>query len=108
VAVGGRTRATVLESAANLDFRDISPSGAGALLDVHVSSDGVVTAVGSEGSVWERVGSTWRTLAGSPATTSDAMGVHVDGAGGIWVVGGHTSTTPWRDGFVWYYGAPQL
>lgn len=105
VAVGGRTRATVLESAGNADFRDISPGGAPAFFDVHVAPGGTVTAVGSAGSVWERRGSTWRSLIGTPTTSSDAVGVVVDSDGGIWVIGGHTTTTPYRDGFIWFIGS---
>jgi hypothetical protein len=105
IAVGGRTRATVLEDDGT-GFRDISPSGAPAFRDVHVDAAGVVTAVGEGGAVWERRGSTWRALLGTPDSVVDVLGVHVDSDGAIWAVGGEAATPPLRDGFVWRYRPP--
>ncbi len=105
IAVGGRTRATVLEDDGS-GFRDTSPSGAPAFFDVHVDAAGVVTAVGEGGAVWERRGSTWRALLGTPDSVVDVLGVHVDSQdGGIWAVGGEAATTPLRDGFIWRFAA---
>jgi len=105
VAVGGRSRASVLEDDGT-GFRDISPVGAPVFYDVHVSNDGLVTAVGGDGSIWERLGSTWRSTIDLPQTLGDVLAVHVAEDGQRWAAGGQWLTSPLRGGFVWSSAAP--
>jgi len=107
IGVGGFVEGRVLRLAAS-GVTDVSPIGASRLNGVWVHDDGVVTAVGSFGEVWERQGGdTWHRVT-IPDTVFDFHGVYAAPNGEVWAVGGQISTEPLRLGMLLHYGSQAI
>ncbi len=103
VAVGSLARASVIEASGGV-VSDVTPPDTKQLNGVWVEPDGIVTAVGVQGTVIERRGSVWKAPANLPDYRDDYQAVYVDPAGGVWAVGGALVVEPPREGVLLHYG----
>jgi hypothetical protein len=105
VAVGGFVTGIVLENDGTT-WRDASPQSSPGLIGVYQSPSGTL-AVGQEGSVFQRDGSTWSEVATGITIEQSLHSVWVDPSGGVWAVGGQVQTLPLIDGVMLYAGEQQ-
>lgn len=102
-AVGGTANGVILElSPGSQTWTDVSPQYAGLLAGVRGGERPV--AVGTRGSVYWRNSGTWEPDERAIPTYQDLHAVWTDPDGGVWTVGGHTSSAPLIQGVVVYDG----
>lgn len=102
-AVGGTANGVILElSPGSTTWTDVSPAYAGLLAGVRGGS--LPVAVGVRGSVYWRRDGVWEPDARPIPTYQDFHGVWTDPEGGVWAVGGHTSSSPLIQGVIGYSG----
>ncbi len=102
-AVGGTANGVILELApGSTTWTDVSPAYAGLLAGVRGGE--VPVAVGARGGVYWRQDGVWEPDIRPIPTYQDLHAVWTDPDGGVWAVGGHTSSAPLIQGVVVYTG----
>jgi hypothetical protein len=110
VAVGGFASGLIVEGDGALSapaLRDVTPGDVPQVNGVWVSADGVTTAAGVYGALWQQPsrGGRWGVLAEVPTRDQDLHAVYRDPLGGVWAVGGFVASEPMRDGVLVYVGS---
>jgi hypothetical protein len=103
VTVGGFGTGLILETTGST-WTSVGPPDAPALIGVCVTDDHGGYAVGQDGAIWKRDGSSWRDTELGAELDETFHSVWVDPAGGVWAAGGQVLTLPLVDGIMVYVG----
>ncbi len=108
VAVGGAGLGALIEAAPLVPPVDVTPPDAPLIQGVFLRPDGHGVASGADGTMYERVGGTWRRIdTGIKTAVQSLHAAWIDPDGGVWAVGGGV-LSPALDGGVIFHGGSAI
>jgi photosystem II stability/assembly factor-like uncharacterized protein len=105
VAVGGEASGIIVEHD-GAAWHNLTPDPApgASLAGIFVNADDSAFAAGNFGTVYERVGGSWRAVDTGLSLAQNLHAVWVDPEGGVWAVGGQTFSPALNEGVLIHRG----